>query len=62
MKVFILDSKNNRESIFINESDSVKLKIQIKRKLKIQDEIELLFNNIILDDDAYLSSFGISDG
>lgn len=63
MKVFILDSKNNRESINIMESDSVaELKNQIKIKQKIQDEIELLYNGIILNDNDYLVDLDITEG
>ena len=64
MKLFIIDSKNNYNAkvIYIIEQDTFAgFKYQIKNKNKISDNIELLFNGIILDDNGSLFSYGISE-
>ena len=63
MKVIIIDSKNNQSAINIMESESVsELKNQIRGKNKINGDIELLFNGVILNDNDYMYDLGISEG
>ena len=63
MKVIIIDSKGNRSAIYIMESSSVsELKNQIRGKNKINGDIELLFNGVILNDNDYMYDLGISEG
>lgn len=63
MKLFIRDSQGKSNPINIMESDSVEeLKKQIKNKNKIDGEIELVFNGIMLEDSQSLSELDIKDG
>ena len=63
MKVIIIDSKNNQSAINIMESETVlELKNQIRGKNKINGDIELLFNGVILNDNDYMYDLGISEG
>ena len=63
MKLFIRDSQGKSNPINIMESDSVEeLKKQIKNKNKINGEIELVFNGIMLEDSQSLSELDIKDG
>ena len=63
MKIYILDLKNEIKIILIMESDNVSaLKREMKKKYNISDEVELLFNGILLNDNDYLIDAGISDG
>ncbi len=63
MKVIIIDSKNNQSAINIMESETVlELKNQIRGKNKINGDIELLFNGVILRDNDYMYDLGISEG
>lgn len=63
MKLFTINSKNERGTIFIMESDSVStLKAEIKKKYKITSEIEILFNGAILEDDQQIVSIPLTEG
>lgn len=64
MRIFILDSQNVQKSIYIMESDTVsELKNQTKSKFNINNDIELIYNGILLmDDDQQLQEIGIKDG
>ena len=64
MKIFIRDSKG--KATVINISDSIKkvsnLKNLIKKDKNITNEIELIFNGMILEDDYDLEELEIKDG
>ena len=64
MKIFIRDSKG--KSTVINISDSIKkvsnLKNLIKKDKNITNEIELIYNGMILEDDYDLEELEIKDG
>ena len=64
MKVFIVDSKNNKIPIEINLNDTVKnLKEKIKVKMGINDNIVLHINGQILDCETnILDDYDIEDG
>lgn len=63
MKIIIRDSKNDIKTIFIEESIQVyKLKEQIREKMNIIGEIELVFNGVVLEDNDYLCDLDITDG
>lgn len=63
MKLFTINSKNERGTIFIMESDSVStLKAEIKKKYKITSEIEIFFNGAILEDDQQIVSIPLTEG
>lgn len=63
MKIYILDSKNERKPINVMESGFVSdVKKEIKNKLNINDEVELLFNGIILNDNDNLYDLEIKEG
>lgn len=63
MKIFILDSKGVSNPINIMESEPVsELKEQVKQKYKMNGNIELLYNGIILDDNSTLDELDIKDG
>lgn len=63
MKIIIRDSKNNIKTILINESDHVcELKEQIRKKMSITGEIELVFNGVVLEDNDMLCDLDIKEG
>lgn len=63
MKLFTVNSKNERGTIFIMESDSVStLKSEIKKKYSINNDVEILFNGQILEENDQLCSIPINDG
>jgi len=63
MKLFTVNSKNERGTIYIMESDSVSaLKAEIKKKYNINNDVEILFNGQILEENDLLSSIPINDG
>lgn len=63
MKLLILDSKNQSEFIYALESwDTKTLKEEIKKKYKISEEIELVYNGNILEDNDNLLAKGVTDG
>ena len=63
MKVIIMDSKNNKIKIHMDESETVShLKEHIKKKLNINGDIELLYNDFLLEDNDILCTYGISEG
>jgi len=63
MKIYILDSKGISNPINIMESESIsELKEQVKEKYKMNGNIELLYNGIILDDNSTLDELDIKDG
>ena len=63
MKLFTVNSKNERGTIYIMESDSVSaLKAEIKKKYNINNDIEILHNGQILEENDQLSSIPINDG
>lgn len=63
MKLVIRDSKNKLKTILINESDRViQLKEEIKNKMTITGEIELLFNGLVLEDNDMLCDLDIKEG
>lgn len=63
MKIFILDVKNRKFLIEVNENDTGKtLKEKIKFKKGVDDNIPLLFNGSILKDDKELREYDIEEG
>jgi hypothetical protein len=63
MKIFIRDSKNNMKPILINESiQTLALKEEIRNKMGITGEIELVFNGVVLEDNDYLFDLDIKEG
>lgn len=63
MKIYILDSKNERKPIEVLESAFVSdVKKQMKEKYKMNEEVELLFNGIILNDNDNLFDLEIKPG
>lgn len=63
MKLFTVNSKNERGTIYIMESDLVSaLKAEIKRKYNINNDVEILHNGQILEENDQLSSIPINDG
>jgi hypothetical protein len=55
MKLFTVNSKNERGTIYIMESDSVSaLKAEIKKKYNINNDVEILFNGQILEENDLL--------
>lgn len=63
MKLFTVNSKNERGTIFIMESDSVSaLKTEIKKKNNISNDVEILFNGELLEDNKKLLEIPINDG
>lgn len=63
MKLFTVNSKNERGTIYIMESDLVSaLKAEIKKKYNINNDIEILHNGQILEENDQLSSIPINDG
>lgn len=63
MKIIIRDSKNDIKTILCNESEQVyKLKEQIREKMNIIGEIELVFNGVVLEDNDYLYDLDIKEG
>lgn len=63
MKLFTVNSKNERGTIYIMESDSVSaLKAEIKKKYNINNDVEILHNGQILEENDQLSSIPINDG
>lgn len=63
MKIFIRDSKNNIKTFLIEECiQTVKLKEEIKNKMKITGDIELVFNGVVLEDNDYLFDLDIKEG
>ena len=64
MKIFIIDSKGNYSKIEISETAEVsKLKEKIKKSNEIKsDNIELIFNGMILEDNYTLSELDIVEG
>lgn len=63
MKLFTVNSKNERGTIYIMESDLVSaLKAEIKRKYNINNDVEILHNGQILEENDLLSSIPINDG
>ena len=52
MKIFVNDSKNNQFSVNLDLSDNIgKLKEKIISEKKVQGNIELIFNGMLLEDD-----------
>ena len=63
MKLFTVNSKNERGTIYIMESDLVSaLKTEIKKKYDISNDVEILFNGQILEENDQLSEIPINDG
>ena len=63
MKLFTVNSKNERGTIYIMESDLVSaLKAEIKKKYNINNDVEILHNGQILEENNTLSSIPINDG
>ncbi len=63
MKLFTVNSKNERGTIYIMESDLVSaLKAEIKKKYNINNDVEILHNGQILEENDQLSSIPINDG
>lgn len=63
MKLFTVNSKNERGTIYIMESDLVSaLKAEIKKKYNINNDVEILHNGQILEENDPLSSIPINDG
>lgn len=63
MKVVIRDSKNAIKTILVNESEKVyALKEEIKNKMSIRGEIELLYNGIVMEDNDLLIDLEITEG
>lgn len=63
MKLFTVNSKNERGTIYIMESDLVSaLKAEIKKKYNINNDVEIFHNGQILEENNTLSSIPINDG
>lgn len=63
MKIYIVDSKNQRKPINIMESDTVsELKKQMNKLYNMNEEVELLYNGIILNDNENLADLDITEG
>ena len=63
MKLFTVNSKNERNTIFIMESESVSdLKNEIKKKFSINNDIEIMYNGEILEDEKKILAIPINDG
>lgn len=63
MKLYIVDSKNERKPVNVMESDTVlELKNQMKKLYNMNDEFELLYNSIILNDNENLADLDITEG
>lgn len=63
MKLFTVNSKNERGTIYIMESDLVSaLKAEIKRKYNINNDVEIFHNGQVLEENDLLSSIPINDG
>lgn len=64
MKIFIIDSKGNYSKIEISETAEVaELKEKVKKTNEIKsDNIELIFNGMILEDKYTLSELDIVEG
>ena len=62
MKILIRDSKGKYDKINISESDTVsKLKEIIKKRNNITNEIELIFNGMILEDSYTIDELEMED-
>jgi hypothetical protein len=62
MKLFTVNSKNERSTIYILESDSISgLKDEIKKKYNITNDLEILYNGQILEDQQKISEIPIND-
>lgn len=63
MKIFIRDSKNNLDTIYIEDSATVSdIKEIVKKKNSISNDIELICNGMILDDSYKLYELEIREG
>ena len=61
MQLFTVNSKNERGTIYIMESDLVSaLKTEIKKKYDISNDVEILFNGQILEENDQLSEMPIN--
>jgi hypothetical protein len=57
-----VNSKNERSTIYILESDSISgLKDEIKKKYNITNDLEILYNGQILEDQQKISEIPIND-
>ena len=62
MKIVIIDSKNNKEEIEINENEYIRdIKNKLKTKKGINSDITLHYNGEILEDNAIVSSYDIEN-
>ena len=62
MKIIIIDSKNNKEEIEINENEYIRdIKNKLKTKKGINSDITLHYNGEILEDNAIVSSYDIEN-
>ena len=62
MKIIIIDSKNNKEEIEINENEYISdIKNKLKTKKGINSDITLHYNGEILEDNAIVSSYDIEN-
>lgn len=63
MKIYIVDSKNERKPVNVMESDTIsEVKKQMKKLYNMNDEFELLYNSIILNDNENLADLDITEG
>lgn len=63
MKIYIVDSKNQRKPITLMESDYVsEIKKQMKKLYNMNEEVELLYNGTILNDTDNLADLDIIEG
>lgn len=62
MKIFVNDSKNNQFSVNLDLSDDIaKLKEKIISEKKVQGNIELIFNGMLLEDDDIVIRCGLEE-
>ena len=62
MKIVIIDSKNNKEEIEINENEYIRdIKNKLKTKKGINSDITLHYNGEILEDNEIVSSYDIEN-
>jgi len=63
MKIVIRDSKGKYNTITISYTEKVSdLKKKIATEYKTSDNIELIFNGMILEDNYYLNELDIEEG
>lgn len=64
LKIFITDTKNRRVLFEVEPNETIKnLKMKVKAKMGINNnnDIDLLYNGLILDDDNTISDYEVQN-